>query len=505
MKKIIVFIFSLIILSGCTKKLSAVTNNDIKIFLDGNEILFEENFPYIDDNKVLQFPLDSVSDIFHMNVTWDNDRLTAFIINDNKKISLRIGDNNLILNGKSLPMSSIVYKIDGKVFIPLQSVLNVFEYETKWDYENKTFEIKTPPDKTQIGSNTFNFACNLANQLEHDYFFSPLSIKLGLTMLANGSDDETKKQITDALKIENLDEYNHYVENYLSKIKNNDEVELNLGNSIWVNEDTLNDVALKKDFVSAIDNYFYGTISKVNNQNAVEIINNWISEKTNNKIKNAVDSPDFLLSLINTIYFSQQWELPFNPKNNLQDNFTCADGSKIITDFMSKKDYYNYFENDAYKMISLPLKNSDLSMYIVLPKSNDFSLNQIVFDNLEEKHVDVKIPIFKREFTMEDNLKKLLIDLGMKNIFSGFSSNNMLENYDSDILCDKIVHKSFIDLNEYGVEAAASTLIMINKMSLPVSDEIVEFYADKPFKYFIRDNSNGEILFLGDFSSIQNG
>ena len=101
-------------------------------------------------------------------------------------------------------------------------------------------------------------------------------------------------------------------------------------------------------------------------------------------------------------------------------------------------------------------------------------------------------------------LKKLLIDLGMKNIFSGFSSNNMLENYDSDILCDKIVHKSFIDLNEYGVEAAASTLIMINKMSLPASDEIVEFYADKPFKYFIRDNSNGEILFLGDFSSIQN-
>lgn len=504
MKKVVFFVLCIFVLVGCGKNMSAVAKNGdgIKIYFDDKEIYFNEYFPYVDDNKIVQFPLKYLETIFHMNVNWNNDKLTAFISSGDKKISLRVGDNNFISDSKSVPMPSIVYEIDGNVYFPIESVLKYFGYETNWDFENKKLYLKSPKDKNINGLATFNFAFKLAEKLGEDYLFSPLSIKFGLAMLANGCDSETKNQLLEVLSINDLDEYNNYVENFLLSINTNSDFKLDINNSVWVNENVLGSASLKKNFVSMVEKFFNATASKINNKNAVEVINNWISSKTNNKIKNAVDSPDFLSALINTIYFSGRWEIPFIPENNFSDYFISADGTKLKTDFMTKTDFYLYCENDNYKMVSLPYKNSDVSMCFVLPKQNDFSLTQINFNNLQDKHVDLKIPKFKFEFSMENNLKEILSNMGVKNIFTGYSPENMFDGLNTKIKCDKIVHKSFIDINEYGTEAAAATLVMINKMSMPIEDDIVKFYADRPFYYFIRDNSSDEILFAGKCSKI---
>ncbi len=505
MKKFLPIMLSLIILSGCGGNLKANTQSDngIKIILAGEQLSFEKYFPYIDDNKVLQFPLDYVATAFNMNVNWDNERLTAFISKDNKKISVRIGDNNLIMDGKTIAMKSIVYEINGEVFVPIESILKVFDYETSWDGENKKLEIKNPQDKMAMGNKTFEFACKLADKFGSDYVFSPISIKLALAMLANGTENDALNQIKNALGIKNLDEYNSYVEKYLSGIKNGDDFKIKFGNSIWLNDENAN-ANIKEDFVSQIDKYFGGFVSKVKNENAVDLINNWVMEHTENKIQNAISSPDFLLSLINTVYFSGQWEKPFDEANNLRDNFKCKNGAEKEIEFMQTKDHYFYYEGDNYKIISLPYKHSDVSMYIVLPKTENFSLGQVKFDNLERKYVQLRLPKFKKEFRAGDNLKNILMGMGIEKIFTGFSSNKILNGSDKqNVKCDNIVHDAFINLDEYGTEAAAATLIMINKMALPIGNEMLEFYADRPFKYIVRDNSNGEIIFVGDFSSIE--
>jgi serpin B len=77
----------------------------------------------------------------------------------------------------------------------------------------------------------------------------------------------------------------------------------------------------------------------------------------------------------------------------------------------------------------------------------------------------------------------------------------MFDNLDSDIYVDKIFHKSFININEYGTEAAAATIINMNKLAV-LTNDAEEFFINKHFKYLIRDNLNGEILFIGDCSNL---
>jgi serine protease inhibitor len=45
----------------------------------------------------------------------------------------------------------------------------------------------------------------------------------------------------------------------------------------------------------------------------------------------------------------------------------------------------------------------------------------------------------------------------------------------------------------------AVTGIGMDEASMP-TDEPIEFTADKPFTYFIRDDERGEILFMGEYA-----
>jgi len=494
-KKILCMLLSVFILSACTRDLSSMIkkNNGIIILLDEKEIVFNEYFPYIDDNKILQVPLKDLEEIFNMSVSWDSKRLTAFVIKDNKKISFSVGDNNLMLDGKSIAMKSNVYEIAGIVYVPIESVLKVFDYNFEWDMTNKKLNIKSPNEKNI----SLNFACKIANRLDQDYFFSPLSIKLALGMLANGVTQELKQEIIKILDVKDLNEFNNYAQKILEQTQ---EV---IANSIWLNESNCDqeNISFNKNFVDNLEKYFQGGFFRVNNINARDMINNWVAERTNEKIKNAIDSDDFLIALVNIIYFNAPWKLQFDPENNVQDNFYCVNNNKAKIDFMCKEDFFDYFECEFYKIIKLGYKDSNLSLYVILPETKDFSLDKIIFDKLNKEYVDLRLPKFKREFSMSEEIKKILVNLGLEDIFKNSTSEFMFENLNSQIKIDKIIHKAFINLDEYGTEAAASTVISMTKSAMPTQEK--KFYANKNFKYIIRDDSNGEIFFIGDFSNVE--
>jgi serpin B len=65
---------------------------------------------------------------------------------------------------------------------------------------------------------------------------------------------------------------------------------------------------------------------------------------------------------------------------------------------------------------------------------------------------------------------------------------------DAGLVIDEAYHKTFIDVNEKGTEAAAATAVTIRDSAL-VPEHV--FAADRPFLFVIRDRSTGEILFLG--------
>jgi serpin B len=144
-------------------------------------------------------------------------------------------------------------------------------------------------------------------------------------------------------------------------------------------------------------------------------------------------------------------------------------------------------------------------MYCVL--SGDISGDyEKYINNMEYKKVNVTLPKFKTEFSTEAS--DVLKTLGINAAFDQNSQTphfapmfNDTVNNQTNVYIDKAIQKVYIDVNEEGTEAAAVTAITMNAMSaLEKPEKVYEFKADKPFTYFIRDNSTGEILFMGEYA-----
>ena len=149
-------------------------------------------------------------------------------------------------------------------------------------------------------------------------------------------------------------------------------------------------------------------------------------------------------------------------------------------------------------MLKMNYSGRDIAMYILLNDDDkDVDINDII-SKMEYKNVSVSMPKFKTEFTKSfvDVLKQMGINIAFTNA-ADFS--NMFDNVEAHI--SDVIHKTFIEVDENGTEAAAATVILMTKNSLPMPEEIKEFKANRPFTYFIRDEVSGEILFLGEYAS----
>ncbi|ELK35729.1 Leukocyte elastase inhibitor B [Myotis davidii] len=116
-------------------------------------------------------------------------------------------------------------------------------------------------------------------------------------------------------------------------------------------------------------------------------------------------------------------------------------------------------------------------------------------ENLRSIEVEVHLPRFKLEESYD--LNSHLKSLGIEDLFNPKADLSGMARA-SDLFVSKIVHKSFVEVNEEGTEAAAATAAIIaNCMYIPAEN----FVADHPFIFFIRHNPSTNILFLGRLSS----
>lgn len=334
---------------------------------------------------------------------------------------------------------------------------------------------------------------------KENYMISPLSIKMAMMMAANGADGETQKEILNAFDVEDIGDYNNYSKEIIKKYNSNEKVKLNIANSIWLNTDNEVLAEFDSEFREIIEEYFDGIANKVNNTNAVELINNWCSEKTNEKINEIIDSSDFFAALVNALYFKGEWANQFKEYNTAKDNFTAFDNSKVEKDFMNQIGNFDYYEDDTMKMVELPYKDYNTSMYVILPKTKELDIENAI-NGMEIKKVHIKLPKFKVEFseTLNEMLKKMGIEKAFSAEFAEFN-DKMFDNVLENVYIDRVLHKTFIEVDENGTEAAAVTAdIMILSAAIKPVEEVKEFIADRPFIFFIRDNESGAVLFMGE-------
>jgi serpin B len=142
-------------------------------------------------------------------------------------------------------------------------------------------------------------------------------------------------------------------------------------------------------------------------------------------------------------------------------------------------------------------------IFLPAPKSNlnDFldSVNAENWENwmtqFREQEKIVEIPKFKLEYGTKE-LNDALTTLGMGVAFdenrADFSRMASLETLGGNLYIEKVAHKTFIEVNEEGSEAAAVTSVGVGVKSLPRP-----FTVDRPFFFAIRDKETGTVLFMG--------
>ena len=366
-----------------------------------------------------------------------------------------------------------------------------------------------------------SFAIKLKEKMPTDvnYMVSPFSIKIALAMLANGDSGETKNEILETLGIDDLDAFNVYIKTFIdemntAKEKNAETEEKEAGNSypgqqkgqrlpefeladsIWLNKDKFaesSDIAFAPEFEEIVAEYYNGMAGIVGDDDAVDTINNWISEKTREKITDVLSSSSFFAAVVNTIYMKAQWANQFSENLTKEDTFTDRDGNKTEIDFMNQIKNFDYYRDADTQMVRLPY-NGNFSMYVVLGDITNFEAERNV---MEKKKINLSLP--KWETSSSFDLNETLEDMGIKAAFETGFDNMFMNNLEASL--SSVIQKTYIKVDEEGTEATAATVgTMAGSPSGGDPEEIIEFKADKPFTYFICDDKNGEILFMGEYA-----
>ncbi|MBD2433368.1 MULTISPECIES: serpin family protein [Fischerella] len=366
------------------------------------------------------------------------------------------------------------------------------------------------PDTKLILANTkFGFKLFeevLKQEDNKNVFISPASVAIALDMTYNGASGSTQQAMAKALELQglSLQEINSSNAALKQLLENPDpEIQLSIANSLWANQE----FKFKPDFIKKTQDFYQAKVTNLNFQdpNSVSMINNWVNESTRGRIDKIVESiePDQVLFLLNAIYFKGRWTNEFDKQKTVQQPFYLISGSQKQHPMMSQKGKYKYYENEQFQAVNLPYgKDGKLSFYVFLPKQNSNlkSFHQNLNADNWEKWMSqfsqqeglIRLPRFKMDYDV--TLNTALEALGMGEAFTNQADfSQMGQNFQ----ISEVKHKTFVEVNEEGTEAAATTSVGVNVVSTTVNQQPFQMIVDRPFFCAIRDNQTGSILFMG--------
>ena len=400
------------------------------------------------------------------------------------------------------------------IFLTCILVISCNKGVTENDDDPNYKKITLTQDEIQIVESGKNFGLKLFREIDkmdetENIFISPLSVSMALGMALNGAANSTYDSMRYVLEFDDLsnDEINKAYKHLIELLASVDEkVLFEIANSIWYR----NTFSVEKLFLDTNKEYFDAEISALNfaDPASVSIINDWVSDKTHEMIKTIIDNitQEDVMFLINAIYFKGTWKYEFDKDKTYDSRFNLSNGNHTDCKMMKMQARLNYFEDDNLQIVELPYGNEHFNMLIFLPKSND-GLDDFVqtLDEAQWQHylgqmksdsgtIDMPKFLVNYKLTMNNVLKSL----GMTNAFTSGLADFSHINKTADLFISSVIHKTFVQVDEEGTEAAAVTAVVFGTTSIgPGEDKIFHFYANHPFFYAIREKDSGTILFMG--------
>lgn len=335
----------------------------------------------------------------------------------------------------------------------------------------------------------------------HNVFISSFSVALALAMTYNGAEGETKEAMARVLGVESLslNELNEANAALMSLGQELDrDVHVDIANSIWARQG----VQPGAGFTTRIEDYYDGKFASVNFKDpaTADVINRWVASQTRGRIDQLV-TPALIelaiLVLINAIAFKGIWTSQFDDRQTEMRPFALADGSSKQHPMMSQQGRYDYFETESLQGIRLPYGDGQVHMVVLMPRPHallEDLQKDLTTENwrrwrrqFAEMEGQVVLPRFRMAY--ETDLLPLLEELGGEAI----AGTDFLGMEAGPLFISKVIHKTFVEVDEEGTEAAAATAVVMLRSAVRRFRMVV----DRPFFCAVCDDRTGLLLFMG--------
>lgn len=352
------------------------------------------------------------------------------------------------------------------------------------------------------------FRTTAAVATDENLFLSPLSVSMALGMTANGAAGETAQAMRLALAQQGLSstEINQSYRSLIDLLRGTDpRVRFDIANGIWNRTGFVPEQA----FIDSNRFYFDADVRTLDfsRADAADIINAWVSQKTQGKIPAIVAPPIpplTVMYLINAMYFKGTWATQFDPARTRDDVFKAPGDRDIPVKMMNGNADIRYLKDQLAEVVDLPYGWDRYSMAILLPRP-DVTLAtlrdalrpaqwQTWQEAMHETAMDLQIPRFTMEY--ETSLNDILASMGMGIAFDPSHADFSGISRQMELFISQVKHKTFVQVNEEGTEAAAATSVEVGTTSVPQV-----FRVDRPFVFVIHERNTGAILFIGQVTA----
>ena len=351
------------------------------------------------------------------------------------------------------------------------------------------------------------------HQGEVSTVISPIGVTYMLGMLNAGAAGDTREEITATLGFgDDPAAVNEFCKKMIDGAPNVDPAAtVRIANCVDVN--SAKGITLLKQYVNDIKNYYNAQIDALDftKNSTLDKINSWCKKNTDGMIPSILDeiNPDAAMYLLNAIYFNADWTEKFDPNDTRNSSFTRADGSVVNLPLMHRKAVALACESELCSMLRIPFGSGGYSMYVMLPAEgkttsdliHDMSQQALTehLNGIEVTPHEVDILMPKFEIKSDIDLIDVLMPMGIQSAFTARADFSNMSN--ASLCVTEMRQVAKIEVNEDGAKASAVTVSMDGDTSPgpPVQYQKAEFHANRPFLYFILEETTRSIFFIGTY------
>ncbi len=335
---------------------------------------------------------------------------------------------------------------------------------------------------------------------------SPVSVLSALSMTAGGAKGDTQSQMLSVLgRGQDMDSLNRNIKAWRDGLIHTDGADVSLANAIWFPEEK-ESFTPKAEFLETSSYYFDAEIRQAPfDESVLNEINNWTKEKTKGLIPKILDGVqgDAVMYLINAAAFEGRWRNPYTESSVRQGIFTNRAGEQKEALMMSSTEKI-YIEGEnavgfvkpyeaGYSFVALlPAEGMTPEEYINTLDGRRF---RSLLAEASQESVHVVLPRFEAEFTVQ--MQEVLAAMGMEDAFDPGRADfsGMGESGTEGICISRVIHKTYISVDEQGTKAGAATAVEMKRTMAPVP--MRDVCLDRPFVYAIVENSTNIPVFIG--------